>query len=65
MKITVFWDVMPCSLVQEQVKPYSSNLKMEAVGSSETLVMINRPHGTTSKKTGKVTPCPKHHAIKV
>jgi hypothetical protein len=42
---------MPCNLVEEQVKTHSSNLKMEAAGSSKTLIMINRIHGITTKMT--------------
>jgi hypothetical protein len=36
MKITVFWDVMPCCVAGVS----SSTLKMEAVGFSETMVTI-------------------------
>jgi hypothetical protein len=45
MKIHVFWDVIPCNLVEEEVKIQYSNLKMEAAGSSETLATI------TTKRT--------------
>jgi hypothetical protein len=47
MKMSVFWDVAPCSLFREIA------LMMEAVSSSETSVSTNRLHGATSQKTEK------------
>jgi hypothetical protein len=47
IEVTVFWDVMPCSFIDRYqffietcCLPDSSALKMEAAGSSETLLPI-------------------------
>jgi hypothetical protein len=49
MKMAVFWDVVPCSLVDID-RCFSVTLMMEAVSSSETLVSI-KLHGATFQKT--------------
>jgi hypothetical protein len=47
MKMVVFWDVAPCSLVSEVFTVSIFALIIEAASSSETLVRL---HGTTSQK---------------
>jgi hypothetical protein len=61
MKMAVFWDVTPCSLVDTVrrfrqltasiIREISTALTMEAVSISERQPISTRLHGTTSQKT--------------
>jgi hypothetical protein len=54
VRILVFWDVMPCNLMDRHqyfLDLSILTLKMEEIGSSKSLYLSTRQNGVTSQRT--------------